>query len=342
MFRPEFAPSDNKESLDSELRESGPAQKLRNSIEGGPDQKLRDGKFEGALKNERLTNEEAILYQRYATEIEEKDFSEQAEIYDEAEYLIGELQKIKGFDLSKYNVGKIDLSTAINRLKLEDGLLDVIQEFTKKENLVGFIDDVKKIKNGNGNNATILILAMIATALLSGQPNMALAQQNFSEKAVVTQGIEKESGLKIKVTGKGVNQSRKEGINAYLVKNGLSEIVHEVSINNIVVNSDEKLDVSVSITIIQNDGKRISVEGYRGIDERGNLGIFVVEDIEKLIKKYFDKDISLHAKPQFTGYQQYMCEDRAIVAAFEDYKRKLKIEKMPKVTQEKWRNDRGE
>lgn len=125
--------------------------------------------------SERLKEEEALLYQQYATDIEEKGFSEQAspEAYLEAEKLLRQFQDPKfswlGVDWEKVDFKNLrDIKDVENRVQLAAQFL--LQEVKEKdpslfEKLVEKLGGVSKVADILQGTAGITLLTFALSSL---------------------------------------------------------------------------------------------------------------------------------------------------------------------------------
>jgi len=147
----------------------------------------------GSSKDERLSSEEALLYQEYATKVAGKKFNEQADntAYQEAEEVIKKLNDAK-FDWLGIDWGKIDTKD-IDKISETEQRIDFIvrQLVSNGEDHNGMLADlVNKFKHG-----CIPIMAALAVLSVGEFPTDAMAESAM----VYKQERMREGGIKIVV-----------------------------------------------------------------------------------------------------------------------------------------------
>lgn len=128
--------------------------------------KLEGGKFEGAPKDKRFSQEEALVYQDYATKKEGAAFSEKAgeSSYEEAEKLI-EYLRSKNFDWIGIDWDKVDFRNAQERATVEKRLDAALRELIGIEDPDGKSGISSYLRSMKG----VILPFVLAASLIAGK-----------------------------------------------------------------------------------------------------------------------------------------------------------------------------
>lgn len=148
----------------------------------------------GDKQNKRLSKDEALAYQDYATSKEGAAFSEQAkdESYAEAEMFLEELQG-KGIDLGKIDFKKIDLADLLVQDEISERLSKAILEYTKGKEREGILKKINEAMEKTGIKR-VVALAVTLSILLSvaGVKSAEAGGQFMSKKDMGNENILQE------------------------------------------------------------------------------------------------------------------------------------------------------
>jgi hypothetical protein len=144
--------------------------------------------------DERLSKEEALLYQEYATKLENKEFSEQAsgEAYEEAEQLLEKL-KDSNFDWLGIDWDKVDLKNSNELRDVEKRLDAAVKSLSEAEKEDGGI--LRRIVSNS--KGVVIPLALSIALLLNVKDAKAGEEWDKDLNAQYTEYQEKMPNLKI-------------------------------------------------------------------------------------------------------------------------------------------------
>lgn len=134
----------------------------------------------GEVVQEKFTEDEAYFAQKYSTQKEGKNISEQAESYDEAEHLLAELAE-RGVERLDFDWKSIDLKNPAQQEMLGERLSKEVVELAKSSTQEkGFLEKINDAVNSSGLKRVVSLLSLFS-ALYVAKAEAANINMSFGQ-----------------------------------------------------------------------------------------------------------------------------------------------------------------